>query len=340
LYEYTIGGCSSRDTVNIILIKDSIPKIKATTICNLTTNQVSVLDLHQIYGRDSARYSFWDTSSTPSKIKIVNAFSTSPYAYINVVASDKRKESLKCRTTIKANLIRTPNTFVGLSSDTVAVYAGKRVTPAQRNKLFNKYLWSNGDTTLFTHNYSVSGKYWFRRYNTQGCTQTDTFTLSNLNLVIPSKRKVAVNKSIVLRVKDSSNTNSFVVWSTGDTGWSIVFTRASLGVDKVLATQYDAYGSYQDTTFLEVPASPMEEQNSTSEFVYSVFPNPSTSQIYILKTNGIETVEMSDLPYTIYNLMGIEVKSGLYNEHINIEYLSDGLYFLHLENQKFPIIKN
>ena len=341
VHEYTVGGCSSRDTVNIILVKDSVPKVKTTMACNLTTNQSALLNLHNVYGLDSNQYSFWDTASVPSKIKTVSAFSNAPFAYVNVLASDKRKESLKCRTTIKANLIRTPKTFVGKNSDTAVVYGSKRLIVAQNNKIFNKYLWSNGDTTNFTFNYSLSGKYWFRRYNNSGCTQTDTFTLSNLNLTVPSKRVVSFNKPIILRVKDSSNTNSFVVWSTGDTGWSTVYTPVSFSIDKIIATQYDAYGSYKDTTFLQIPTTPYEEStivNATN--LYTVYPNPSSNHIYILKSNGIETVETINLPYTIYNLMGIEVKRGLYNENINIEQLSDGLYFLHLENQKFPIIKH
>jgi hypothetical protein len=161
-------------------------------------------------------------------------------------------------------------------------------------------------------------------------------------LVIPSKRKVAVSKSIVLKVKDSSNINSFVVWSTGDTGWSIVFTRASLGVDKVLATQYDGYGSYQDTTFLEIPTTPYEEStivNASNKF--TVYPNPSNDFIQVKYTNSDESeIALTTLKFTVYNFMGVEVLKGENKDKIDVKTLAAGMYILHVEDQNIAFLKN
>ena len=72
------------------------------------------------------------------------------------------------------------------------------------------YLWSNGDTT-WTTNFNNSGSHWFKQTDSIGCSQTDTFHLSRINLSIPSKITAKLGAKVIVRVKDSLNTASSVV---------------------------------------------------------------------------------------------------------------------------------
>lgn len=76
--------------------------------------------------------------------------------------------------------------------------------------------------------------------------------------------------------------------------------------------------------------------NTQKNTQLNLYPNPSNNYIIISGLNKNEN-------YTIYNAIGTTVKKGIiYNqEKISIQNLSDGAYFLKLNNGKtFKVIKN
>lgn len=78
-----------------------------------------------------------------------------------------------------------------------------------------------------------------------------------------------------------------------------------------------------------------DTESKTNDII--VYPNPATNTIYI------DSNEQTEF-YTIYNLTGQQVKSGIYNDGINISKLSKGMYILKIDNKSFrksvKIIKN
>ena len=197
-----------------------------------------------------------------------------------------------------------------------------------------------------------SGNYWFRHSNDLGCSQTDTFHFSRINLTIPSRITAKLGAKVIVRVKDSLNTASSVVWSTGDTGWYTVYT-VTKNTDTIFATQSDAYRSVTKFTVVTGRAEPIktteewdileEDSNDTntqktasvetsSVNSIKVYPNPVSSEI------TLERLTRS-MNYEIHTITGQLVKSGKTSQKINVENLQTGLYILKLENVSVKFVK-
>jgi hypothetical protein len=64
--------------------------------------------------------------------------------------------------------------------------------------------------------------------------------------------------------------------------------------------------------------------------LYSIYPNPATTQLYIRKVN----IPANGINYTAYDLLGTMVMKGkVYNGSINIKHLRDQVYILKLETE-------
>ncbi len=75
---------------------------------------------------------------------------------------------------------------------------------------------------------------------------------------------------------------------------------------------------------------------NNSESSISIFPNPATKEISI---KYITTIN-SPINYSIYDVIGNEYLNGTTNDKINIENLSNGIYFIEIkENSKFYSFK-
>jgi hypothetical protein len=221
--------------------------------------------------------------------------------------------------------------------------------PSVIDKKYTNYTWSNNDST-WTTNFTNSGNYWFRQMDSVGCTQTDTFDFSRINLTIPTKITAKFGSKITLKVRDSLNTSSYVVWSTGDTSWYTVYT-VTKNIDTIYATQSDAYRSVTKLTVVTGRAEPIktteewdnEDSNDTNSEKTAgieasslnnikVYPNPVVSEITL---DGLSR----QLNYEIHTVTGRLVQSGKTSPKINVENLQTGLYLLKLENVSVKFVK-
>lgn len=90
------------------------------------------------------------------------------------------------------------------------------------------------------------------------------------------------------------------------------------------------------SNYVERPSESLSISEVRSEKSVSIYPNPTKD---FFKVNGFD----GQLNYVIYNAVGLKVKSGrIYsNSPINIKPLSNGVYFVHLENSSLlKFIKN
>lgn len=319
------------DTVYVSLMSTSIPAVISDSICNVKANDTLRLPNNKFMG-----YAFYD--------KLKNASDTAKF-FVKAGAkqvnwsgfiSTSTNPSVKCpiRRTVVPGIVYPY--VVGNNTDTI--FASKpSVRPYFRDRNYSKYMWSNGDTTEGA-NINLSGKYWFKRTNSFGCSQTDTFHFSRLNLIVPTTVKTVQQRKTIVRVKDSLNTNSFVVWSNGDTAWSTVYTFNKLN-DTIRCTQFDNYRSVMKSIIVQAAApkgslTPTQLSQSENAFTLSVYPIPAST---VLNTNILDytlsTESAEPIAFVITNHLGQTVKTGNITEQINIENLSEGIYFLKANNQ-------
>jgi len=96
--------------------------------------------------------------------------------------------------------------------------------------------------------------------------------------------------------------------------------------------------AYMDTTLTFVANSLYNMQfgkpttsiyNSINKNDFTLYPVPATQYLMINAINDNSTIN-----YTIFNVSGIEMKSGIYLDKINIEDLPNGTYFIKLNSNK------
>lgn len=91
-------------------------------------------------------------------------------------------------------------------------------------------------------------------------------------------------------------------------------------------------GYIDNVQLIEGEVLSIQQQSKNNSFI---FPNPSNNKIQI---SGLTR----NLNYEIYNLLGKKIFTGTIskNEHINIESLTNGVYFLKLKTKALKFIKN
>lgn len=325
------------DTVYVKLVNDVAPLVVNAPLCNVKVN-----DTLRIVNYIGTGYIFYDKFKVKADTaKFFVKAGAKSLAWSGFI-STTMEPNVKCP--IRVNVL--PGIvypyIVGNNTDTISA-TKTAIRPYFKDKNYTKYLWSNGDTTEIS-NLSLSGKYWFKRTNPFGCSQTDTFHFSRLNLIVPGIVKTVQGRKVVVKVKDSLNTNSFVVWSNGDTAWSTVYTFNKLN-DTIRCTQFDKYKSVMKSSVVIAAApkgslTPTQLSQGENAFTLSVYPIPAST---VLNTNILDytlsTESAEPIAFVITNHLGQTVKTGTVSEQINIENLSEGIYFLKANNQVIKFVK-
>lgn len=336
IYEESNKYCSI-DSVYVNLIgKDQILK-KDSILCNVTPNDTLFIPISNFF--DTVNYLYYNGMKNPiENIQAYVATNTNSIAW-NGFVSTEENQNFKCKISVNLKLsVEFPN-LVG-TSDTIKTSKMLIQTNRINNAKYN-YLWSNGDTTPSTR-FANSGKQWFKHTDTLGCSQTDTFVFSRISLTVPSIINTKIGRKLVLKVKDSTNLNSFVVWSTGDTSWSTVFNVTS-ATDTILVTQYDPYRSETKVIIINATSlepqklDPQEELDSVEIDMnpsISVSPNPFNDVFYV---NGFNKKVNSNI--LVFNSTGQLIIQSTQPE-INLNGFPTGIYFVKIGSLNFKLLKN
>jgi 2',3'-cyclic-nucleotide 2'-phosphodiesterase (5'-nucleotidase family) len=342
VYESSNDYCNI-DTINVVFVSRLISQAKDTSLCNVQSNSTLKLDLVKWFGKtDFDYYNNGKIKVTTADILVKNSTTRKWKGY----AALKTNTSVKCAISGDVYPTVVYPRLVGKTKDTI-VTNKFALKPFIVDKTYNKYNWSNGDTT-FSTSIKNSGQYWFKHSSNRGCTQTDTFHFSVINLKVPSQVSAKIGSKITLKVADSSNSTSYVVWSTGDTGWHVSY-NVTKNVEAVFATQKDGYQSVIKAVVVYGKSEPIKlkdenqfddslaQKNSLEVSVVSnadikLYPNPVGSVIVIEGLTG-------QLNYEIHSITGKLVQTGKATSRINVENLQSGIYTLKLDNISVKFIK-
>ncbi|NPD83256.1 T9SS type A sorting domain-containing protein [Lentimicrobium sp. L6] len=109
----------------------------------------------------------------------------------------------------------------------------------------------------------------------------------------------------------------------------------------VKATRENDDSEYAETFMFNIINVGVEELTNISEV--SLFPNPATTSMalsFIAKQSGNLDIVISDILGKTVSNQSVDVKTGLFNENINIEDLNQGIYFLELnQNNESKVIR-
>ena len=333
IIEKSVDYCNV-DSVYLQFVIDEIPVSIDTTLCNLVSGATQTINLANFYHKSG--FTFYESDRTTVITEsdfIVDANTPRAYKIRNFVS--KTGDPLRCPAGI--------DVYYGIyydslfSSDTIFNTTRTTVRPDVKPKSFYSFLWSNNDSGKTT-NMSVSGTQWLEIRTAEGCSTRDSFHYSRLNLRLPRRLTQVVNTDFTVNVSDSSNSNAWVVWNNGDTGYSAVY-NISAAVDTIVATMYDAYGSVTAQTIVRTtaltpppapaPLSVVDEADSDIITLgeINIYPNPSRSTLNI-SNNGVYT------NYVVSDMAGRILLSGLLNESvtsINLNSLSSGTYVIQIQ---------
>ena len=349
LTELDSFGCKNKDSVFINLINNKVSIAPDTTICGVKLMDSMQLDLSKWFNNED--YYFYDKQKNQSEYANFFVKNNKRLKWVGFV-SDKNNSTLKCP--VSGNIYPSvvyPR-LVNKLTDTILT-TKSALKPSVVDKKYTHYTWSNNDTT-WTTNFTNSGNYWFKQMDSVGCSQTDTFHFSRINLTIPSKITAKFGSKILLKVKDSLNASSYVVWSTGDTSWHTIYT-VTKNTDTIFATQQDAYRSVTKFTVITGRLEPIrtieeydnfdndsagntKSQNNTAGIEVSnlinlrIYPNPVGTEITL---EGLT----HPMNYEIHTVTGQLVQSGKTSTKINVETLESGIYILKLENVSVKFVK-
>ncbi|MBL7138422.1 MAG: SBBP repeat-containing protein [Bacteroidales bacterium] len=204
---------------------------------------------------------------------------------------------------------------------------------------------SNGLVTGFdyaTVKYNSSGvQQWVQRYNGNDSYPGDDFPN---DLVLDADGNVYVTGSSYKWIQDFTtikyNTNGVQQWlqsyngpaSSLDIGFSIKVAPSGNvyagGISFGGASQMDVLAIKYSQSSSGVP-----EQNSEKP-LFSLFPNPASHIVTI----DINTTNREDPEITIYNMMGISVRSDMLKQNhqqINIGDLSSGIYMVEIKSKEW-----
>lgn len=342
----TLVGCTNRDSVYVRIIKDEIFTAVDTNICNVQKNTILHIDLNKWF-RDTNFY-FYSNDNYNSSVKFkqittakISVTKSAIYQWKGFV-SPKSNPSLMCFISGKVKPAIVYPRLVTKNTDTI-LSTKSMVKPIISDKRYTSYLWSNNSKTRTTNLYQ-SGQHWFKQSDNFGCSQTDSFHFSILNLKLPAQINAKLGSKIIVRVSDSLNSSSQVVWSTGDTGWHTTY-HVTKNTDALFATQSDAYGSITKSVVINGKAEPVklsqEENNhhssnqSTSanenltdtilNFI-SLYPNPTRLKLFIQFDHNFKL----DHVFEIYDVTGKSIliqKIKSKTETVDVSNLNNGIYF-------------
>jgi alpha-tubulin suppressor-like RCC1 family protein len=368
LRETDSKGCVNIDTVYVRIIKDELSTAPDTNVCNVKANDTLKLNLSNWF--NNSDFYFYDKAKIQTQTADIFIKNSASKKWTGFV-SPKNQTSLKCPisgmvypSVVYPNLLsKTSDTLITIRSLT---------KPVVNDKKYTKYQWSNGDSTITT-SFNASGNYWFKQTDSVGCYQIDTFDFSRINLIIPAKATAKLGSKIVVKVKDSLNTNSQVTWSNGDTGWSTVYT-VTKNTDTLYATQSDAYRSV--TKFMVITGKAeaikvsQEDQNKKNDLQDSlltnqtqtstngtalssdsllqiqsgnieIYPNPVTDVLFIegINCDNRNSIQLFNCHYEIFNSAGQLVQKGNISRTVSVANLITGSYTLKIGNSSYKFIK-
>lgn len=109
----------------------------------------------------------------------------------------------------------------------------------------------------------------------------------------------------------------------------------------IKATRENDDSDYAETFMFNVINVGVEELTNISEL--NVFPNPATSTMaltFVAKESGNFNITISDILGKTISTQIVDVKTGMFNQNINIEGLNEGIYFLELnQNNESQVIR-
>lgn len=323
------------DSVYVQLVNQDVPASYDTTLCNLDLGAVQALNLNDIY--NTTGYTFYQSNQTTAITESNFSINTSTppvFAIRNFVS--KTGSSLRCPATV--NVRATINYDSLFSRDTIFLTKSSAVRPDVNPSSTYRRFWSNGDSLkYYIKPVLLSGTYWLELRNGV-CSSRDSFEYSRLNLVLPRRLTRTANVDFTIAVSDSSNTNAWVVWNNGDTGFSTVY-NISAQIDTIVATMYDGYSSVTAQTVVRTAFVPFpvpaplvvvddEEQNDiTTIGEVNLYPNPSKSMLNV-SNNGLYST------YLVTDMAGRILLSGALNKEItaiDLNTISSGTYVIHIQ---------
>lgn len=336
LTEIDSRGCSNTDSVYVNLIKDVMSTSQDTSFCLVNPSSSLNIQINKWFRNTSNNYLYY----SPSKTSAINASITfsnkSGQLNWKGFVAFKANSSLKCPIVGSVSYSVRYSRIVGENSDTI-FSSGNKITPFVKDNSFNQFLWSNGDNTI-SANYSNSGKHWLKVTDSFGCTQTDTFHFSTLNLSLPVNVKGNLNDTVIIKVRDSSNTAASVTWENGNIGWNQPFAITT-NKDTVHVSMSDAYRTINGSVVLTqiISASPslepqqngLNQSNNTVETL--VFPNPTNNVLHIQNTDG--RVES----YIIFDSLGRILMEST-DKIVDVSRFSAGTYYIKLDKKVIKFI--
>jgi alpha-tubulin suppressor-like RCC1 family protein len=368
LRETDSKGCVNIDSVYVRIIKDEVSTAPDTSLCNVKANDTLKLNLSNWF--KNSDFYFYDKAKIQTQTADMFIKNSASKKWTGF-ASPKNQTSLKCPV---SGMVYPSVVYTNLLSKTTDTLITTRslIKPVINDKKYTKYQWSNGDST-FTTSFNASGIYWFKQTDSVGCYQIDTFNFSRLNLYLAPRKIAKLGSSFVVAVKDSLNTNSQVVWSNGDTGWSTVYT-VTKNTDTLYATQSDAYRSV--TKFMVITGKAeaikvsQEDQNKKNDLQDSllanqnltstngnklssdslsqtqsgniqIYPNPVSDVLFIegIDCDISKSNQLINCRYEIFNSTGQLVQKGNISSTISVINLITGSYTLKIGNSSFKFIK-
>lgn len=222
--------------------------------------------------------------------------------------------------------------FVSLGNDT-NICDGEIISLDAITNVENLH-WSTGDTTTTIDVYT-QGMYSVSVSNTCG-EASDSISVSVIPLPYVNLGPDTISSPIGVPIVLSANvTGDNLLWSTGATTDSITLMNA--GTYHLTVTENGCSGS--DSVYIYFYIG-IEEESTNDNF--SIFPNPATNRLNIISNERIEKIKI----YSVNGKLVQVIEKKDISTQINIEGLSEGIYFLKSEyssglthTKKFSVIR-
>jgi len=118
--------------------------------------------------------------------------------------------------------------------------------------------------------------------------------------------------------------------------FSFTYSGASDGTHDIYATASDDMGSIGTSTTISFTVGNLTEIVKMNKNSMNIYPNPSEGKVYINNNNTVQNI-------TITNSLGVivgEFKITNGQNSLHLDYLSNGIYFIHFSSEKQNVVQN